>query len=292
MWNYKIKNIELDEIVKYDKEKYNSNNHWVNDIRPSDYEFVLSQTQTSMWINYFKEYQKITINNSIWIEWLKKASEICCQTGKFSKIFLDEFDIMVEELNKEYGYLFNDCHKGFFVRVNNVSLKYGEHKEGPYNNIRNILESIVSCIGSHSPLKYNTNEINIYLIKWMDIKPEFEFRVFVFNNKITAISQQNIYSVVYNNYLENENIFNEFMKKKLDIIVNYFYEEMIQKITWISNYTFDFALINNNPYLIELNSFGKELAAGSALYHWLLDEKILYNDFSDNNCLIEFRYTI
>ena len=67
---------------------------------------------------------------------------------------------------------------------------------------------------------------------------------------------------------------------------------MIQKITWISNYTFDFALINNNPYLIELNSFGKELAAGSALYHWLLDEKILYNDFSDNNCLIEFRYTI
>ena len=292
MWNYKIKNIELDEIVKYDKEKYNSNNHWVNDIRPSDYEFVLSQTQTSMWINYFKEFQKITINNSIWIEWLKKASEICCQTGKFSKIFLDEFDIMVEELNKEYGYLFNDYHKGFFVRVNNVSLKYGEHKEGPYNNIRNILKSIVSCIGSHSPLKYNTNEINIYLIKWMDIKPEFEFRVFVFNNKITAISQQNIYSVVYNNYLENENIFNEFMKKKLDIIVNYFYEEMIQKITWISNYTFDFALINNNPYLIELNSFGKEFAAGSALYHWLLDEKILYNDFSDNNCLIEFRYTI
>lgn len=292
MWNYKIKNILLDDILKYDKEKYNSNNHWINDIRPSDYEFVLSQTQTSMWINYFKEFQKITINNSIWIEWLKQASEICCQTGKFSKIFLDEFDIIVKELNKKYGYLFNDCHKGFFVRVNNVSLKYGEHKEGPYNNIRNILESIVSCIGSHSPLKYNTNEINIYLIKWMDIKPEFEFRVFVFNNKITAISQQNIYSVVYNNYLENENIFNEFMKKKLDIIVNYFYEEMIQKITWISNYTFDFALIKNNPYLIELNSFGKEFAAGSALYHWLLDEKILYNDFSDNNFLIEFRYTI
>ena len=64
----------------------------------------------------------------------------------------------------------------------------------------------------------------------MDIQPEFEFRVFVFNNKITAISQQNIYSLVYNNYLENENIFNEFMKKKLDIIVNYFYEKMIQKI--------------------------------------------------------------
>lgn len=293
MQNYKIKNILLDDILKYDKEKYNSNNHWVNNIRPINYDFILSQTQTSMWINYFKEYQKITINNNIWIEWLKKASEICCQTGKFSKLFLDEFDIMVEELNKEYGYLFNDCHKGFFVRVNNVSLKYGEHKEGPYNNIRNILESIVSCIGSHSPLKYNTNEINIYLIKWIDIKPEseFEFRVFVFNNKITAISQQNIHSLVHNNYFD-DGIFNEFIKKKLDIIVNYFYEEMISKITWISNYTFDFAVIDNKPYFIELNSFGKEYAAGSALYHWLLDEKILYNDFSDNNSLIEFRYTV
>ena len=82
------------------------------------------------------------------------------------------------------------------------------------------------------------------------------------------------------------------MKKKLDIIVNYFYEKMISKITWVSNYTFDFAVIDNKPYFIELNSFGKEYAAGSALYHWLLDEKILYNDFSDNNFLIEFRYTI
>ena len=56
-----------------------------------------------------------------------------------------------------------------------------------------------------------------------------------------------------------------------------------KKITWISNYTYDFAIINNNqPYLIELNSFGKEYAAGSALFHWILDEKILYNN-SDNN---------
>jgi hypothetical protein len=123
---------------------------------------------------------------------------------------------MVEELNKEYGYLFGENNKGFFVRVNNVSLKYGEHKEGPYNNIRNILESIVSCIGSHSPLRYSTKHIDIYLIEWIDIKPEFEFRVFVHNNKITAISQQNIYSLVFENYVDN-NLFNENIKNKLEL---------------------------------------------------------------------------
>jgi hypothetical protein len=288
MQNYNISSVKLDDVVKYDKEKYNSNNHWENNIRPINYDYIISQTHTEMWINYFKQYTKITIDNVVWIEWLKNASEVCCQTGKYSKLFEDEFDIMVKELNKEYGYLFSENNKGFFVRVNNVSLKYGEHKEGPYNNIRNILESIVSCIGSHSPLRYSTKHIDIYLIEWIDIKPEFEFRVFVHNNKITAISQQNIYSLVFENYFDN-NLFNENIKNKLDIIVNYFNKEMITKIHWISNYTFDFAITDDKPYLIELNSFGKEYAAGSALFHWLLDEDILYNYNPD---CIEFRYTM
>jgi hypothetical protein len=65
---------------------------------------------------------------------------------------------------------------------------------------------------------------------------------------------------------------------------------MINKITWVKSYTFDFAIVNSQPYLIELNSFGKEYAAGSALFHWILDEHILYNKFETND-IIEFRYT-
>jgi hypothetical protein len=96
--------------------------------------------------------------------------------------------------------------------------------------------------------------------------------------------------LVANGYSLQEQI--ETIKENLNILVNYFYQEISHKITWISNYTFDFAIIDSKPYLIELNSFGKEYAAGSALYHWELDEKILYNDFSDGNLTIEFRYTI
>ena len=40
-------------------------------------------------------------------------------------------------------------------------------------------------------------------------------------------------------------------------------------------------------YFIEINSFGKEYAAGSALFHWLIDEDELYSDGST----IYFRYT-
>lgn len=291
MWNYIIKPIKLDDIVEYDKKKYNSNNHWINDIRPVDYELVLAQTSTSKWIDFFKQYKKITIDNPIWIGLLKKVSEISTQTGKFSKLFMDEFDIIVEQLDKEYGYLFDCIEPGYFVRVNNVSLKYGQYKEGPYKNIRTILESIVSCIRTHSPIKPNTSVLEIYLIDWSVIKPEFEFRVFVCDNKITAISQQNIYSVLFKNYLDNNIYFIDMIKEKLNIIIDYFYKEILPKITWISNYTFDFAIIDSKPYFIELNSFGKEYAAGSALFHWELDEKILYNNFSDGNSTIEFRYT-
>jgi hypothetical protein len=292
MFNYIIKPILLDDIVEYDKQKYNSNNHWENNTRPDDYEFILSQTSTSKWIDKFKNYNKITIDNPVWIQWLKEAAEISSKTGKFTKLFSDEFDVIVRELDNKFGYLFQNIKPGYFVRVNNVSLKYGQHKEGPYSNIRNILESIVSSIGSHSPIKPNTSSLDIYLIEWVEIKPEFEFRVFVFNNKITAISQQNLYSKLFTNYLSVPDNFINIIKEKLDIVINYFYLNMQNKITWISNYTFDFAIIDSKPFFIELNSFGKEYAAGSALFHWELDEKILYNDFSDENLTIEFRYTV
>lgn len=45
-----------------------------------------------------------------------------------------------------------------------------------------------------------------------------------------------------------------------------------------------------------MNSFGKEYVESTALFHWILDEKILYNNFDiDNNSdsySIEFRYTV
>lgn len=36
-------------------------------------------------------------------------------------------------------------------------------------------------------------KVDIYLLPWVDIQPVNEFRVFVCNNKITAISQQNLH---------------------------------------------------------------------------------------------------
>lgn len=292
-YNYKIKPIKLDDIVQYDKAKYNSNNHWVNNSRPEDYDEVLAQTNTSKWINQFKQFKYMSISNPIWLNWLKQANEICSQTGKFSQLFEDEMNEICSKMEKQQGIskIFNGT--GYFVRVNNVSLKYGQHKEGPYYLLRQILESVVSCIGGHTPIKQDTTDLDIYLMEWIDILPEYEFRVFVYQNKITAISQQNLYSLLLNtNPNISSNTFELEIKKKLDIIIEYFYNTIVDKVDWMNSYSIDIAIVNSRAYFIEFNSFGKEYAAGSALFHWLLDESILYNKFETNENTIEFRYTI
>lgn len=142
----------------------------------------------------------------------------------------------------------------------------------------------------------------IYLFEWININPNLEFRVFVNNNKITAISQQQLYDrnqILYNissqyNHIDDQAccltrnqsiLYNNCINHKTQIInqwcecITSFFEHKIKPlITHIANYSIDLAILNDNiPYLIELNSFGKEYSAGSALFHWLLDEQKLYS---------------
>jgi len=42
-----------------------------------------------------------------------------------------------------------------------------------------------------------------------------------------------------------------------------------------------------SPYFIEQNVFGKEYAAGSSLFHWIIDEEILYQKGTP---VVYFRY--
>ena len=295
-WKFNIKPIDLDDIVHYDKEKYNSNNHWVNGIRPEDYDKILSNSNTDKWIGSFKTYTILTINNPIHIEWIVKASSICSITGRFSNLYLEELEQTCLDLMKQSDFAKAFDGTGYFVRVGNVSLKYGVHGTSPYYDIKSILESMVSSIKSHTPVKDDTTELSIYLIPWVNIEPVDEFRVFVFNGKITAISQQDLYSKLFEKKYKGITLEQliSIITEKLNLIVNYFYQEMTNKINWIetNSYTFDFAIVESKPYLIELNSFGTEYAAGSALFHWINDKEILYNDFSNQDYTIEFRYTV
>lgn len=274
---FKITPIELTDIKLHGDAKYNSNNH--GNVTPADYLHVLSQSNTEKWIDLFKpEYKKITIDDPNYLYLLKLANKVGEITGKIPKIFMEDMDKLFNELKHNFD------GTNYFVKVNNVSLKHGIHGIGPYNNIQKIIESTVTCMEGHTPIYPNVKKIDIYLLPWVNIERVNEYRVFVYNNKITAISQQNLYLKLYDESSISK------IPENLQIIVDFFHKDIIQKITWVSSYTYDFAIIDNKPYFIEMNCFGKEYAAGSALFHWLLDEDVLYN--KSENDIIEFRYTV
>ena len=184
-------------------------------------------------------------------------------------------------------------------------MKQGLHGIGPYKDFKSIIESLVTCIEGHSPFdKLGTleDQIIIYLIPWEPrITKLNEYRVFVYQSKITAISQQSLYRI--NHELDDLSVQdrNLQIQQIVSIIYNYFENIIKYKINHINSYCIDMAVLSKDSssltnltesieyeaYFIEINPFGKEYSSGSSLFGWIQDEQILY----DTNSSIIFRYT-
>lgn len=286
-YNLIIEPISIDDVIS-NPDKYNSSNHWVNNCKPDDYNEKSKMSYTKNWIQKFREnYITFTINDKYEINWMKEAHKISRQTKTFSKLFQDELD----EFIKKYANFVPTSDIPYFVRCENVSLKYGEHGVGPYYSIKEIIESAVSSSTSHSPIDENTNELTFYLIPFnYKINNSNEWRVFVNNNRITAISQQALYNtfVPEINGIEIKNLLEEYA----NIIINNFEKDIKKKITWSSSYSYDIAIIKSEdeslkPYFIEPNGFGKEYSAGSSLFHWINDEEKIYGE-EDKNIYLRY----
>lgn len=262
----KITRLELSEVLKYDRIKYNINNIWVNDIQPVDYEEVCNQTKTKYWIDKFhKDYFTITLDKHD-LKWMSEAFKSGCITKRFPKYYSEE----LESLKSKYNHLIGN--KGYFVRTEKASMKYGCHGTGPYYNIETIVESMVTTLAKHRCFYPEDSDCTIYFMKWIDnLEPDKEFRIFVYNNKITAISAQHLYQV--NDYLTG--LTDEEIYTIIDDICNYFNLNIKDKLLDIKSYVMDFYYDPINPYFIEINPFGFEYASGTALFG-LEDKSLLY----------------
>ena len=286
-------------ICKKDS-KYNSNNHWTDDKKPTDYHDKIKLSNTSKWIDMVRQ-SYIVLNLCLTqyeINWLKSAAIIGRQTGKFPKFYNDELEQLTIKYKLHFDKFFNN-DVGYFVRTENVSLKYGMHGIGPYFNFKSIIESLVTSTIEHDPMKSIESKcLKLYLFDWLNIDPSMEFRVFVHNHKVTCISQQNLYE--RHKYfhslteLEINNSIHSITNKITDYLSKLFELDHYVKSN-IKSFTIDMAIIDDQPYLIEFNSFGSEYAAGSALFHWILDRDLLYGigpieSIIMTNSNIHFRY--
>lgn len=264
--------METQTITINDIYHYNTCNHW--DYRyngelykceeqiPDDYDVQREKVNTKNWI-HLKEHKVISIDKSNF-KWIVDAANIGQHTAKVSKLHQEEFN---ELISMDTSDIFNG--EKYFVRINNVSCKYGMNGLKPYTNFKSIIESMLTSIPSHRGISSNMKELNIYLIPWVTISNFNEFRVFVCENRITAISQQDCYNV---NTLDVETI-----QKYAETLCKYIQEKLIPEFRTIKNYSIDIAILEDGScYFIELNSFGCCYSAGSSLFHWIDDWKILY----------------
>ena len=286
--------IVIEEIPLYNivtkPDDYNSGNHGA---KPDDYYKVLSDGNTDKWINSFHtDYSVINIYDKDLV-WMREAFRSGSYTGLFPHAFLEEKADMLERYKHTEKYF--DGTK-YFVRCNSVSLKYGQHGAGPYTTFEQIIESLVTCIETHTPIDNKGRDtdkktLTLYLLPWKTFDVYKEYRIFVHWNRITAISQQNLHAV--NEFLDaqEEEDRHTIIEKHVQIIWESFQKTIKKKIVHTCNYCMDAVILEDESlYFIEINSFGKEYAAGSALFHWLNDEDKLYGNGSNN--VIYFRYTV
>jgi len=290
--NIVIEAIELADIEQ-DKtrqiHRYNTANHWLYEEggqRPENYEAVEEAATARHWMAALKpDCQRFTIAPADVGELLGLQTVFYSRNG-LSSGSLESIDDLA---NKR---CFHELREAlmlgrYFVRSDYASLKCGKHGNKVYHSLAEVFESMVTSKRSHSPLGRTGRqaELSLYLIPWVNINPDLEFRVFVHQNNITAISQQCIYQK--NQCLQRSDI-PEIVRK----ISAYFRDNIRDQVHTLDSYVMDMALVGDGAstvYFIELNPFGKDYTSGAAAFSWVDDADKLCTNAPGT---IHFRYVV
>eukprot|EP00759_Apiculatamorpha_spiralis_P005217 PhF_6_TR13182/c0_g1_i2/m.20798 len=319
--------VPIADVYTHDKIKYNNNNNYdygvdPDDItkliklptpqRPEDYNHVRNFTFTPAWIDQFQPYYKVINLPRRHLGWMKEASKLACHREGLSEIFEDDISATVS--SAVTGDIFDKCDRsvpatGYFVRTDTVSLKCGVHGVGPYFSLKEILESSVTGRCGHQGIDESSQQIKFYLMPWKENMPKFrEFRVFVHEARVTAISQQFLYS-------SNEALMsladdaerNKRIHKWVKLIVEFAEGKVVSELAPLKSFVLDMSLLSHEeemketdatvlkPYFIEINPFGFNYSSGSALFDWIGEFSKLYGRNGEGRAdsrKIFFRYTV
>jgi len=109
---------------------------------------------------------------------------------------------------------------------------------------------------------------SVILRDWQPaLRQDMEFRVFVSNNKITAISQYNHYCKYSSLTGKNASIIDSIYKRLMEFTIS------VHPIVKEENYVLDLAIINDRVYIIELNPLDE--TTGPCLFSWREDRLLL-----------------
>ena len=290
--NIVIEAVELADIERdADRQipRYNTVNHWCygeGGQRPADYEAVGEATTARHWMAALKpDCQRFTLASAD-VGALLGWQTVFQLRNKLSAASREDINDLANR--RCFQGLRETLEQGrYFVRSDYASLKHGWHGNKVYHCLTEVFESMVTSKRSHTPLGRTGQEaaLSLYLVPWVTINPDLEFRVFVYQKNITAISQQDIYQK--NDCLQEQKI-PEITRK----INAYFRDNIRDQIETLDSYVMDIALIGDDAatvYFIELNPFGQDYGSGAAAFSWVEDADKLCTSGTGT---IHFRYVV
>ncbi|KAJ3071336.1 hypothetical protein HDU99_002453, partial [Rhizoclosmatium hyalinum] len=228
---------------------------------------------TRNWIEKFHStYSTLRISKPSTLAWMKEAAVVGSHTGRPSTLFTEEIADLASELatdfEKAVDAVSDERNNKVFIRTDHVSLKYSVHGVGPFTkgDCKRVIEGLVTSSPGHTCIRKDDKECMLYVFPWIhEFQGDLEFRVFVYRNRVTAVSQQDLYKV---NQTLKDKTDDELQTEVLGPLIEHFEGTVLDSMKEFGNYTVDFALvpvhqsldqsvdggkIRYRPYFIEMN---------------------------------------
>lgn len=224
---------------------------------------------------------------------LPSARRVAFQGIKAKHLVGEEASALAKEIEDSHhqatGEPLQPPSQGWFVRTTACSPKDSQEDggAGPHFSLVSVILALFASERVHVSMRSYKHNTKVYLFPFdPTVTVERELRVFVHQNQVTAMSQYDVY--------KTSSVFSPMDDKQLAAVshlVNDFHRtEVLPRWKGIENYVMDveYCLPDDEQQtpciqLIELNSFGAEMAAASGLFHWVRDKEELYS--SDRLCI-------
>ena len=237
-------------------------------------------------------YPKITTNNNInktlsGVHMIKISDEVkrCLLFDVNPDQELTDFERSIQQIidtdnNNPNINNTNNSNKKYFVRLSSTSGK-NEKAIRIFTNAHDIVRHLTSVKLFAYQEYQRTKDSYLILIPWNDkVLPRYEFRIFVVNNRLVAVSPQKWWEL--NQYTGDELELLESAFSNIDFIDS----NQCPYQTFVSDVYVDTE--TSKVKLIEYNPFGAHSGAGSSFFNWITDYDLLHDTKAIEYA--EFRY--
>lgn len=197
---------------------------------------------------------------------------------------------LLERLNSAFKSL--DSGK-YFVRLYSVSPKNDEGEVPIVTTAEEALKLLTTSPRSYSTLcELAESGIGhgIMIREYVTMNRNYEFRLFVFGGNLRAISQYMCYDVIeeFQDKHLQDLIYKSICTWWNGVCLQFPFKDFVLDIVFISNIiniadylaniplNTDYQVLANDIKVIEINSFGPGLLAGSSLYNWKTDYDVMH----------------